>query len=78
MANLGCLSNGRAPPLALVWMKPKPWQALLERHLQPLLPIFHPLPDAARARLDKGEYWWELRPCDYYQAPFDAPKIFWP
>jgi len=33
--------------------------------------------DAARARWDKGEYWWELRSCDYYEA-FDSPKIFWP
>jgi hypothetical protein len=33
--------------------------------------------DAARLRQDKGDYWWELRPCDYYDA-FDRPKIFWP
>ncbi|HLV79847.1 MAG TPA: hypothetical protein VKT32_06170, partial [Chthonomonadaceae bacterium] len=26
---------------------------------------------------DKGQYWWELRPSDYYAA-FDSPKIFWP
>lgn len=36
-----------------------------------------PYADAARARCDKGEYWWELRPCDYYEA-FEQPKIFWP
>jgi hypothetical protein len=27
-----------------------------------------------RARQDKGKYWWELRPCDYY-ADFERPKI---
>jgi TaqI-like C-terminal specificity domain/Eco57I restriction-modification methylase/N-6 DNA Methylase len=27
-----------------------------------------------RARQDKGEYWWELRACDYYEE-FDKPKI---
>jgi hypothetical protein len=32
---------------------------------------------AARKRGDKGEFWWELRPCDYY-GEFDLPKIFWP
>ena len=32
---------------------------------------------AAGRRLDKGEYWWELRPCDYYEA-FLSPKIVWP
>ena len=36
-----------------------------------------PFADAARQRYDKGEYWWELRPCDYYDA-FDQPKVFWP
>jgi len=32
--------------------------------------------DAGRKRQDKGEYWWELRSCDYY-ADFDRPKIIW-
>lgn len=36
-----------------------------------------PYADAARKRYDKGDYWWELRACDYYDA-FDRPKIFWP
>jgi hypothetical protein len=36
-----------------------------------------PFADAARRRGDKGEYWWELRPCDYYDA-FNQKKIFWP
>ena len=27
-----------------------------------------------KVRSDKGNYWWELRPCDYYDA-FDHPKI---
>lgn len=36
-----------------------------------------PFADAARIRTDKGQYWWELRACDYYSA-FDKPKIFWP
>jgi hypothetical protein len=31
----------------------------------------------ARKRQDKGEYWWELRSCDYY-ADLDAPKIMFP
>jgi len=28
-------------------------------------------------RFDKGEYWWELRACDYY-AEFEKPKIILP
>src|SRR4051794_32658385 len=39
----------------------------------------HLLPhaDAARKRQDKGDFWWELRPCKYYPA-FEMPKILWP
>jgi len=33
--------------------------------------------DALRKRQDKGDYWWELRPCDYYKY-FEAPKIIFP
>jgi len=28
-------------------------------------------------RWDKGNHWWELRPCDYYNA-FSQPKIVFP
>lgn len=31
----------------------------------------------AKKRYDQGEYWWELRPCDYY-AEFERPKIIYP
>lgn len=31
----------------------------------------------ARARYDQGQYWWELRACDYYGA-FEEPKIIVP
>ncbi|HLP03763.1 MAG TPA: N-6 DNA methylase [Opitutaceae bacterium] len=36
-----------------------------------------PFEVAARKRQDKGEFWWELRSCDYY-ADLDAPKIIFP
>ncbi len=52
------------------------WRALQSRH-PALAAHLAPFAEAARKRQDKGEYWWELRPCDYYDA-FDAPKIFWP
>ncbi|MBP7069135.1 MAG: Eco57I restriction-modification methylase domain-containing protein [Methanothrix sp.] len=32
---------------------------------------------AAGKRYDKGEYWWELRACDYYDE-FEKPKIMLP
>jgi len=31
----------------------------------------------AKKRYDQGEYWWELRPCTYYDE-FDKPKIMLP
>ena len=33
--------------------------------------------EAAEARSDQGEYWWELRACDYYEA-FKSNKIIYP
>jgi len=33
--------------------------------------------EPAQKRSDKGEYWWELRPCDYYHE-FEKPKIVLP
>ncbi|KUK95541.1 MAG: Putative type II DNA modification enzyme, partial [Methanothrix harundinacea] len=32
--------------------------------------------EAAQKRYDKGEYWWELRACDYYDQ-FEKPKIMY-
>lgn len=31
----------------------------------------------AKARYDQGQYWWELRACDYYEE-FERPKIMLP
>jgi type I restriction-modification system DNA methylase subunit len=36
-----------------------------------------PFEKRAKARSDQGDFWWELRPCDYYKA-FEQPKIVWP
>jgi len=33
-----------------------------------------PFSEKAQKRYDQGEYWWELRACDYY-AEFEKPKI---
>ena len=32
--------------------------------------------EAAQKRYDKGDYWWELRACDYYDQ-FEKPKIMY-
>ncbi|MDE2321155.1 MAG: Eco57I restriction-modification methylase domain-containing protein [candidate division NC10 bacterium] len=36
-----------------------------------------PFEDALRKRQDQGDYWWELRPCNYYEY-FDRSKIIFP
>ena len=36
-----------------------------------------PFEEKARRRGDKGQFWWELRPCDYCDA-FEKPKILYP
>ena len=36
-----------------------------------------PFEAACRKREDQGDYWWELRPCDYYGS-LEEPKIVFP
>jgi type I restriction-modification system DNA methylase subunit len=36
-----------------------------------------PFEETATKRQDKGDYWWELRACDYYDE-FEKPKIVYP
>jgi hypothetical protein len=36
-----------------------------------------PFQEAAELRCDKGDYWWELRACEYYEE-FEKPKILYP
>ncbi|MGI9179612.1 MAG: Eco57I restriction-modification methylase domain-containing protein, partial [Longimicrobiaceae bacterium] len=52
------------------------WQRLSE-HLPAIAAYLAPFAAAGRKRTDQGEFWWELRPCDYYDA-FEQTKIFWP
>jgi len=42
----------------------------IAEHLEPFV-------DALRKRQDQGEFWWELRPCEYY-ASLEAPKLIFP
>ena len=42
----------------------------IARHLAPFT-------QKGENRYDKGEYWWELRACDYYDE-FEKPKIIYP
>ncbi|OGX91412.1 type IIG restriction enzyme/methyltransferase [Hymenobacter coccineus] len=54
---------------------PTPWDALLA-HYPAVANYLLPFEAAATVRTDQGNYWWELRACDYY-GEFEKPKIMW-
>jgi hypothetical protein len=50
-----------------------PWKWLQDNY--PVVSNYlEPFEKAAKKRCDKGDYWWELRACDYYQE-FEKQKI---
>jgi hypothetical protein len=49
----------------------------LKKEYAPLASHLEPFADAAKKRQDKGEFWWELRPCDYYNV-LNGAKIVYP
>jgi hypothetical protein len=52
------------------------WEKIIA-HYPGLTAYLTSFEEAARKRQDKGQFWWELRPCEYYDA-FEKSKIFWP
>ncbi len=50
---------------------------LIKSQFPQLMNHLAPYEDKARKRYDKGDYWWELRNCAYYDL-FDEPKIIFP
>jgi type I restriction-modification system DNA methylase subunit len=51
------------------------WQKIKER-FPDIANKLEPYAERGRNRGDKGDYWWELRACDYYEQ-FDKPKIMY-
>jgi len=49
----------------------------LQKNYQAIAKYLTPFRRQAQKRTDKGDYWWELRACDYYDA-FEQMKIVWP
>ncbi|MEQ1850877.1 MAG: N-6 DNA methylase [Chthoniobacteraceae bacterium] len=54
----------------------KAW-AWLNREHPGIASHLEPFSKALKARQDQGDFWWELRPCDYYDV-FAKPKIVFP
>ena len=48
----------------------------VERNYPAVASWLKPFEAKAKKRYDKGEFWWELRACDYYEA-FEKPKIIY-
>ena len=49
----------------------------LKKEYPPIARHLEPFADAAKKRQDQGEFWWELRPCDYYKT-LNGAKIVYP
>jgi hypothetical protein len=54
----------------------KAWDWLRSKH-PTIASHFEPFAKALRNRQDQGDFWWELRPCDYYET-FAKPKLVYP
>lgn len=53
-----------------------PWKWLV-MNFPAISAYLKPFEMAAKKRFDKGDYWWELRACDYYDK-FETTKIIYP
>ncbi len=49
----------------------------LKTHYRAIAQWLEAFEEKGKKRYDKGEFWWELRACDYYDA-FERPKIYYP
>ncbi|MDM8566165.1 TaqI-like C-terminal specificity domain-containing protein [Candidatus Halobeggiatoa sp. HSG11] len=49
----------------------------LENNYPAITSYLEPFAKKAQKRCDKGDYWWELRACIYYEE-FEKPKIIYP
>lgn len=54
----------------------KPWEWFSKNH-ESLAKYLSQFEIKAKKRLDKGDFWWELRACDYYEQ-FELTKIVYP
>ena len=55
--------------------EPTAWSFIV-RDFPSVAQWLEPFAEKGCKRTDKGEYWWELRACDYY-AQFEVPKIIY-
>ena len=63
-------TKGHVSDAARAWDWLREMYPAIAAHLAPFEP-------RARRRFDQGDYWWEMRACDYYEE-FERPKAAWP
>ncbi|MDP2071337.1 TaqI-like C-terminal specificity domain-containing protein [Methylotenera sp.] len=56
--------------------EPQAW-AWLQSHYPAIAAYLAPFAEAAKKRTDKGEFWWELRACAYFDI-FEKHKLIYP
>lgn len=62
-------TNSKKDQKGSAWTWLQETYSSIAKHLEPF-------ETAAKKRYDQGEYWWELRACDYYEE-FEKPKIIY-
>ncbi|MCG2766882.1 MAG: BREX-1 system adenine-specific DNA-methyltransferase PglX [Anaerolineae bacterium] len=72
-----CIPNGWARTKMGTLESEKDAWDWLQKELPSIAHHLSPYSERLRARSDQGDYFWELRACDYYEA-FEKPKIMWP
>ena len=50
---------------------------IFEKYYPAISNYLKPFEERAKKRQDKGDFWWELRACEYYKT-FEEPKIMYP
>ena len=68
--------NGETKKLFGDLSEEKAWEKLSEKY-PAITNHLKSFETNAKKRTDKGQYWWELRACDYYEE-FEKLKIVWP
>jgi len=69
-------SHNRNWPWASMTNEEAKAEKVFEKEFPSLHAHFKPMEQALRKREDQGAFWWELRPCDYYDK-FEESKIIY-
>lgn len=66
---IACIDGEKSASESFAWN-------VIQQNYPAIAKWLEPFAEQGRARTDKGDYWWELRACDYYDV-FAKPKIMY-